>query len=72
MEGIVTVINGVNTLDAELVGSTVAQIRSRVSEAMNIDPQAGTQVDGVAVSSSHVLEDGDVLEFVKASGVKGY
>ena len=67
----IKIINGVNTLDANLVGKTVADIRLMLSQALNIDPEAVPQMNGEQVDESFVLSEGDELEFVKASGKKG-
>jgi len=65
------VICGINTLDANLDGKSVAEVRSMLTQALNIDPAAKPMVDGEAVSEDYVLTDNDELEFVKASGEKG-
>lgn len=69
----VTVIHGANefTNDA-MEGLSVADVRGNatLAQMLNIDPAAAAQVDGEAVTSSYVLQDGDVLEFVKPSGSK--
>ena len=68
----VTVLNGVNELNAEVDGKTVAVVRRQLAQPMNIDPAATARVNGEDVDSTYVLEDGDALEFVKASGTKGF
>jgi len=65
------VISGVNTLDANLAGRSVADVRGMLSQPLNIDQAAKPVVDGQNVSEDCILEDGDELEFVKASGEKG-
>lgn len=67
----VKVINGVNVLDANLAGKTVADVRAMLTQALNIDPAAQPTISGETVGEDYVLESGDELEFVKASGVKG-
>lgn len=67
----ITVNNGVNTLSADLAGRTVADVRGMLAQALNIDPQATSVVNGSAVDASYELADGDELEFVKAAGTKG-
>lgn len=66
-----TIINGVNTLSADLAGKTVSEVRSMLAQALNIDAAAVATVDGVKVNSNYVLEDGNELEFIKPSGEKG-
>lgn len=67
----VTIINGVNTLSAGLSGHSVAEVRAMLAQALNIDPASKAVVGGEDVGESHVLSDGEELEFVKASGTKG-
>jgi len=68
-----TVINGVNTLSADLAGKAVCHVRGMLAQALNIDESAVAQINGDQVDdeSTAVLQDGDELEFVKASGTKG-
>ncbi len=67
----VKVINGVNVLDADVAGKTVAEVRAMSKQALNIDDEAKAIVNGDEVKSTYVLEAGDELEFVKKSGTKG-
>jgi hypothetical protein len=65
------VINGVNELQAELEGRTVAEVRGMLSQVLNIDAVAKPIVNGEQVEETYTLTSGDELEFVKASGTKG-
>lgn len=65
------IINGVNELSADLAGKTVNDVRAMLAQALNIAPEATPVVDGNQVDGNYVLENGDVLEFVKPSGTKG-
>jgi len=65
------IINGVNTLSADLAGRTINDIRAMLAQALNIDSFATPVVNGQAADASHTLHEGDELEFVKASGTKG-
>jgi len=65
------IINGVNTLSAQMCGKSVAEVRGMLSQALNIDTVAVPTVNGSTVDPSYILKDGDELEFVKASGEKG-
>lgn len=65
------IINGVNTLQADLAGKTVTEVREMLSQALNIDPEATPLVNGDGVGEDYVLQADDELEFVKASGTKG-
>ena len=65
------IINGVNTLAADLNGKSVAEVRAMLSQALNIDPEAAPVVNGDQVAEDYVLAAGEELEFVKSSGTKG-
>ena len=67
----IQVINGVNELSADLSDKTVCTVRAMLSQALNIDEAAVANVNGEQVDEAYTLEDGDCLEFVKASGKKG-
>ncbi|PIP33844.1 hypothetical protein COX22_02220 [Candidatus Falkowbacteria bacterium CG23_combo_of_CG06-09_8_20_14_all_49_15] len=65
------IINGVNTLFADLAGRTVSDIRGMLQQALNIAPEATPVVNEQAADPSYILQTGEELEFVKASGTKG-
>ena len=67
----VTVENGVNTLCSDLGGKTVGEIRHMLAQALNISPTSRGYVDGVAMPDETVVNDGESVEFIKASGSKG-
>ena len=67
----VTVESGVNSTQAELAGQKVCDIRTMLRQPLNIDPAARILVNGEASPDSYVAQDGDTIEFVKASGQKG-
>jgi hypothetical protein len=67
----VEVIHGVYSHSLPLVGMTVAQARDELTERMNIDPDAISVVDGQEVDDNTILQEGQVLNFVKRSGEKG-
>jgi hypothetical protein len=66
-----TIINGVNTLQADLQGKKVEEVRAMLAQALNISPEATPEVNSQVVEPGYVLGDGDELEFVKPSGTKG-
>jgi hypothetical protein len=67
----VEVIHGVYSHSLPLVGMTVSQARDELTDRMNIDPDAVSVVDGQEVDENTVLQEGQVLNFVKRSGEKG-
>jgi hypothetical protein len=69
--GAVRVICGVHTLEAQVAGRTVADVRAALSQALNVSPEAVTVVDGVEVGGDHVLRADEQLEFVRLAGEKG-
>lgn len=54
-------------------GKTVAQVRELLVSILNIDAEAVAYVNGKEVEDeeSHVLEGGELLEFLKQLGRKG-
>jgi hypothetical protein len=72
LEGRVKVIHGANddTFDG-LVGQKVATVRASLVDAFNIPADALALVNGNQVDNNYVLQQSDVLEFIKQAGVKG-
>lgn len=69
--GKVKVIHGANDDEFGIAGATVQQVRANLVDAFNIPGDALAFVDGEQVDQNHILQEGQVLEFVKAAGVKG-
>src|SRR5262249_43084789 len=69
--GRVDVIHGVYAHSLPLAGMTVRQARLELEERMNIDPDALAVVDGIETDEDTVLQEGQVLNFVKLAGEKG-
>ena len=69
--GGVEVIHNVHAHTLPLAGMTVRRARKELAERLNIDPDAMAVVDGVEVDEDAVLQDGQVLNFVKHAGEKG-
>ena len=67
----VRVLYGVHSLEADLAGRTVADIRQALRQALNISPQAVAVVDGREVQEGFTLLAGQQLEFVRLAGEKG-
>ena len=67
----VRVICGVHTLEAQVAGRTIGDVRGALSQALNISPEAIAVVDGGEVGADHVLEAGEQVEFVRLAGEKG-
>ena len=67
----VRVLHGVHSLEANLAGRTVADVRQALRQALNISPQAVAIVDGLEVQESAILLAGQQLEFVRLAGEKG-
>ena len=68
----VRVLYGVHSLEANLAGRTVADVRQALRQALNIGPQAVAVVDGREVEEGVILLAGQQLEFVRLAGEKGY
>ena len=69
--GKVKVVYGVHTLAASLAGRTVQGVREALAQPLNISPQAVALVNGQEVEAGHVLNAGELLEFVRYAGEKG-
>lgn len=69
--GAVRVTYGVHTLEAQVGGRTVGDVRAALSQALNISPEAIAVVDGAEAGADHVLKAGEQLEFVRLAGEKG-
>ena len=54
-----------------LAGTSVRSARGRLEEAWDIPPDAMAVVDGVAVDEDTVLSGGQMLIFVRCTGVMG-
>ena len=70
-KGAVDIVAGVNDMSLDIAGKTVGQVRSELGSTLGINSDWRSEVNGESVTNSYVLEDGDELEFVKASGSKG-
>ncbi len=70
--GTVTVTYGVHNLTGlKLEKKSVSEVREKLKNALNIDPQSENLVNGKKVADDYKLQKNDVLEFVKKSGSKG-
>jgi len=69
--GKVTVVYGVHAIEAGLAGRTVLSVREALAQPLNISPRAVALVNGQEVESTHVLNPGELLEFVRYAGEKG-
>lgn len=62
---------GVHKMIADAIGKTVADVRSGLSQVMNLPANAGAVIGGTKVTDDHVIKKGEKVEFVKEAGVKG-
>jgi hypothetical protein len=69
--GMVKISYGVHNLEAAIAGKSVSEVRQSLKEPLNIDPRALALVNGRDVAASHILKQGDQLEFVRLAGEKG-
>jgi len=69
--GLVKISYGVHNLEAAIAGKSVSEVRQALKEPLNIDPRALALVNGRDVAASHILKQGDQLEFVRLAGEKG-
>ena len=67
-----TLISGSGRLTSQaLTGLSVAEIRTRFSDALNIPTAASVTINGVAVTDAQVVVDGEEIVFAKVLGQKG-
>ena len=69
--GSVSVIHGVYAHSLPLAGMRIRDARAQLEERMNIAPDATAVIDGEEADEDAVLEEGQVLTFVKHAGEKG-
>ena len=62
---------GANSADFPVLGKSVGAVQEFLKEVLNIDRLAEGQVSGKSVKADYVLQEGDVLEFIKPAGRKG-
>ena len=65
------VYNGVNENRLELAGLSASDVVSFYSDILGLDEDAVMKVNDVEVDGNYVIEDEDVIEFVKEAGTKG-
>lgn len=62
---------GVYELELGLAGQAVSALRRSLGVALNIDPGAMAVVNGTPVPETHVVVEGDHVEFIRPAGRKG-
>lgn len=60
-----------NSVERDMSGKTIAEIRAELGEMINIAPGAIAKVNGVEAGDCTQLGDGERLIFVKKAGEKG-
>lgn len=71
-DGNVQVIHGIYAHSLPLVGMSIGEARGELQERLRLDPESAAIVDGVEVDDGTILGEGQVLNFVKPSGEKGW
>lgn len=70
--GVITVTCGANVQTfGDISGCSVGALRTDLADVLNIAPDAKAIVSGAEVDDDYVLNPGDRVEFIKASGNKG-
>ena len=62
----VSIKHGTDEENADLAGTTIAEVKEQYSVIWNIDPEAASLVNGKQVSGETVLNDFDKVEFIKS------
>jgi len=65
-----TLISGANDVQVE-AGLSVRTARGLNAETLNVSAGAEVRLNGQRVDNDYVIQDGDVIEFIKPSGEKG-
>ena len=72
ISSITIAISGANTIKIEnQIGRPVGEIRQVLATVLNIAPESTARVGGEEVNDSHVIKQGERVEFVQESGGKG-
>lgn len=69
--GLATVANGAYVEQLPVAQMTVAQVRSRFRDRMDIHPRARALLDGHLAAEDAVVRTGQVLSFIRPSSEKG-
>jgi hypothetical protein len=69
--GMVTVSHGLHQEQLPVANMTVGQIRTRLADRLDIDPQGRAQLDGRDAGDDEVVRPGQMLMFVHRAGEKG-
>jgi hypothetical protein len=69
--GNVTVAHGVYRADLPIREMSVAEVRSRLADQLDIDPQSVAMLDGQAVGDDAAVRAGQKLVFMRRAGEKG-
>ena len=69
--GQVQVIHGVYSHSLPLAGMTVAAARADLQERMNVPADAMAVIDGDEAGDDTILQEGQMLNFVKRMGERG-
>lgn len=69
--GTVTIRHGIHEQRLPVGGMTVAQVRERFADILDIDPRSRAVLQGRDAAESDVVRAGELLQFVRASGEKG-
>lgn len=64
-------IFGLNNIEIDLSGYTVAQAQQSLSDVLNLGPQHPAFIDEELVSKNTVVRPGTTVSFIKVRGVKG-
>ena len=69
--GMVTVTHGLHQEQLPVGNMTVSQIRDRLADRLDIDPNGRAQLDGRDVDDDTIVRPGQNLMFVHRAGEKG-
>lgn len=62
---------GVNTLNLNFTGSTVANVAAQCKSMFGLGDDEIVKINGTEADGEYTIQDGDFIEFVKNAGTKG-
>lgn len=67
----VCVVHGANQNYFNVAGLTVSQIKQKLRDVINVSADAEAYISSKLVNNEYVVQEGQHLEFLKDTGVKG-
>jgi sulfur carrier protein ThiS len=62
---------GVNTLNLNFTGSSIANVAAQCKSMFGLGDDEIVKINGAEAAADYIVQDGDYIEFVKNAGTKG-